>query len=320
MPIWSEILAELGETIQTSGGGADYDGVRRKYLQQLNEHTGRNIILYASGWLQKPQVPSEEVIISDEDIHGLMEVSYGLQGTDLDLILHSPGGYPESAEALVSYLRSRFSHIRIIVPQLAMSAASMIACSADEIVLGKHSFLGPTDPQIRLPSGTDLTLVPAQAVLDQFDKAKEECIDPEKLSAWLPMLSQYGPSLLARCETALDLSRELVKAWLANYMFKKDPDNMEKASRIAAWLADHQHFKSHDRHIPRTDLRRQELKVEDLENDEKLQDLSLSAFHATVHTFTGAPVVKIVENHTGRAFIKGIPTTLAPAHPNMQVK
>ena len=55
-----------------------------------------------------------------------MEVSQGLEGDGLDLILHSPGGSPEAAEAIVSYLRSRFSHIRVIVPQLAMSAATMI--------------------------------------------------------------------------------------------------------------------------------------------------------------------------------------------------
>ena len=69
-------------------------------------------------------------------------------GTDLDLILHSPGGSIGAAEAIVSYLRSRFEHIRVVVPNLAMSAAAMISCAADELVLGEHSFLGPTDPQI----------------------------------------------------------------------------------------------------------------------------------------------------------------------------
>jgi ClpP class serine protease len=28
-----------------------------------------------------------------------------------------------------------------------MSAATMLACSANKIVMGKHSFLGPIDPQ-----------------------------------------------------------------------------------------------------------------------------------------------------------------------------
>lgn len=148
MPIWSEILGELAAT-QQEGHPPDFDGVRRKYLAGLYRYSGRNVILYASGWLQS-EAPPALISIGDEDIQGLMEVSQGLKGSDLDLILHSPGGSPEAAEAIVSYLRSRFSHIRVFVPQLAMSAATMIACAADELVLGKHSFLGPTDPQILL--------------------------------------------------------------------------------------------------------------------------------------------------------------------------
>ena len=197
MPIWSEILAELGRT-QKQGTPPDFDGVRRKYLLKLHQHTKRNVILYASGWLQKEEVPPTPVSINDEDIQAFMEVTHGLGGGNLDLILHSPGGSPEATEAVVSYLRSRFSHIRVIVPQLAMSAATMIACAADEILLGKHSFLGPTDPQIPLITPLGRRLVPAQSVLDQFDRAKDECADPEKLSAWLPMLSQYGPDLLVQ--------------------------------------------------------------------------------------------------------------------------
>ena len=34
-----------------------------------------------------------------------MEVSQGLDNDHLDLILNSPGGSPEAAEAIVSYLR-----------------------------------------------------------------------------------------------------------------------------------------------------------------------------------------------------------------------
>ena len=113
-----------------------------------------------------------------------MEVTHRLEGNSLDLILHSPCGSPEAAEAIISYLRSRFSHIRVIVPQLAMSAATMIACAADEIVLGKHSFLGPIDPQLVIQTPLGARAVPAQAVLDQFDRAKRECRDrPGELSA-----------------------------------------------------------------------------------------------------------------------------------------
>lgn len=91
--------------------------------------------------------------ITNEDLSGLMEVVHGLTGPNLDLILHSPGGSPAAAEALVKYIRSKFDHVRVIVPQMAMSAATMISCSANSIVMGKHSFLGPIDPQFLLPTG-----------------------------------------------------------------------------------------------------------------------------------------------------------------------
>ena len=303
MPIWSEILAELAST-QEQGHPPDFDSVRRKYLAELHLHTQRNVILYASGWLQKNEVPPALVSIGDEDIQAFMEVSNGLEGDELDVILHSPGGSPEAAEAVVSYLRSRFSHVRVFVPQLAMSAATMIACAADEIVLGKHSFLGPTDPQLVLPTSLGVRAVPAQAILDQFDRAKQECADAAKLSAWLPMLNQFGPDLLVQCESALEMSKDLVRTWLETYMFKNRDDRSERAVEISDWLSGHDNFKSHSRHIPRTEVEERRLAVSRLEDDEVLQDLALSVFHATTHTFSGTPAAKIVESHTGRAFIK----------------
>ena len=302
MPIWSEILHELNETRQ-GGGPADHDGVRRRYLANLHLHTGRNVILYASGWLQRSDVPPALTMIRDEDMQGFMEVCHGLEGDRLDLILHSPGGFPEATEAIVSYLRSRFAHIRVIVPHLAMSAATMLACAANQIALGKHSFLGPSDPQLPIPTPLGTRVVPAQSVLDQFDRARRECADPANLPVWAPMLNQYGPDLLEQCEAALKMSKELVEIWLEAYMFRDDPGRRIKAKRISEWLADHGNFKSHGRHIPRSKIEDKGLKVFRLENDQKLQDLVLSVFHATTHTFGGARAARIIENHEGRAFI-----------------
>ena len=298
MPIWSEILAELTPKVQ--GKPPDYDGVRRKYLKQLNEYTGRDLILYASGWLQKPEVSPDVASIVDEDIHAMMEVTFGLRGPDVDLILHSPGGSPEAAEAIVSYLRSRFTHIRVIVPLLAMSAATMIVCAANEIFMGKHSFLGPTDPQLLLSTPLGVRLVPAQSVLEQFDKAQRDGLDPAKLSAWLPMLAQFGPDLLVRCEHALDMSKDLVRGWLKSYLFINQADGEKKAAQVSDWLASHAIFKSHSRHLSREQLIENDLQVKEPEGDKKLQDLSLSVFHAATHTFTGTPAVKLVENHLGK--------------------
>lgn len=304
MPIWSEILAELNKTAAGNDGIPNFDAVRRKYLVDLHEHTGRDVVLYASAWLQKEDVAPGAVSINDEDIHALMEVTSGLRGPALDLILHSPGGSVEATESIVGYLRSRFDHIRVIVPHLAMSAATMIACAADEIVMGKHSFLGPTDPQLLLATELGVRSVPAQAVLDQFDRARRESSDPAKLAAWIPMLRQFGPDLIEQAESALGLSRMLVKTWLGTFMFKGANDSQQRAEIVSNWLANHQSFKSHSRHLPREELIEKGMAVGLLESDQEFQDKSLSTFHATMHTMANTAAVKVVENHMGQAFIK----------------
>ncbi|GAI15319.1 unnamed protein product, partial [marine sediment metagenome] len=46
------------------------------------------------------------------------------------------------------------------------------------------------------------------------------------------------------------------------------------------------------------------LEIGNLEDDQDLQDLVLSVFHTTTHTFNATPAVKIIENHLGKAFVK----------------
>jgi hypothetical protein len=176
----------------------------------------------------------------------------------------------------------------------------------NSIVLGKHSFLGPIDPQFIFNTSLRQRSVSAEAIIEQFETAQKECGDATKLAAWLPMLSQYGPDLLVKCRHACKMSKRLVQGWLGAYMFAGDRQSKKKAAKLATWLARHRHFKSHGRHIPRHELEAKGFVVEHLEADERFQDLVLSVFHATNHTFTGTSAVKIIENHEGRAFIKSL--------------
>jgi ClpP class serine protease len=121
MPNWHEINSEIRVS------GSTHDIVRRKYLQQLYEHTRRNIIVYYSGWLQKPEI-GNATAVNDADKNGFMTVIHRLDpSVGVDLILYTPGGETAATESLVDYLHSIFGYnIRAIVPQLAMSAGTMI--------------------------------------------------------------------------------------------------------------------------------------------------------------------------------------------------
>ena len=170
--------------------------------------------------------------------------------------------------------------------------------------MGKHSFIGPIDTQLILHTQVGVKAVPAQAILDQFKLAKSECEDPKNLGSWIPILSQYGPALLIQCVNALELSQQLVAEWLESYMFADREDAEKISKKIAIDLADHKEFKSHGRHINRDKAKEMGLIIEDLEDDQEFQDLILSVFHATTHTFDGTDAVKIIENHNGKAFVK----------------
>ena len=238
------------------------------------------------------------------DVQGFMEVIAGTSGDQLDLILHSPGGYAEAAESIMNYLRTRFSNIRTFVPHAAMSAATMMALGADEIVMGKHSQLGPIDPQITIATPEGSRGAPAEAILDQFELAKRECKDSAALPAWLPILRGYGPGLLAQCEDARELSESIVANWLEQFTFSGRSDAAEKAKSVAAWFADYSNFGSHNRGIAAEQIEAAglDLNVTRLEDDQALQDAVLSAYHATTITFRGTSAVKLVENHNAKTY------------------
>lgn len=297
MPSWGQILQELHQTPQPDGS-PDWDGVRRKYLGNLHAVTGRPTIAYYSGWLTGKG--GNEAAITPTDMQGLMEVFKDLPGGQLDLILHSPGGSPDATASLVRYMRSRYNDVRVFVPLMAMSAATMWSLAADRIVMGKHSQLGPIDPQLVMPFG----MVPAGALVRQFQRAAKECAeDVSRLAAWTPTLQQYFPGLLEMCQDAEDLGKTLVTSWLTEYMLREREGAADLAAEIADFFADSTVHKSHGRGIAREEAREKGVNIEDLEADTVLQDAVLSVHHAYMHTLSGTATTKIIENHQGNAFI-----------------
>lgn len=291
MPNWNELLDEIRIS------GSTHDIIRRKYLNKLNLLTDRNVIVYYSGWLQKPGLAG--IGINDNDKIGFMSTVNKLnRSKGLDLILHTPGGDTAATESIVDYLREMFgTDIRAIVPQIALSAGTMISCSCKSILMGKHSSLGPIDPQIRG--------IPAHGILEEFQMAhKEISQDPSKIPVWQPIIAKYSPTLIGECQKAIDWSQEIVKEWLITGMLASENDNEVIADNIIRELGDHALTKSHARHISASKCSEMGLKVEMLENNSELQDAVLTVHHACIHTLSSTGAYKIIENHLGTAFIQ----------------
>ena len=280
------------------------DFIRRKYLKELHSKTNRNIIAYYSGWLQYPNINIGNAYICDDDKNGFMATIHGVdRSKGMDLILHTPGGDIAATESIVNYLMKMFGKdIRIIIPQIAMSAGTMIACSGKEIIMGKQSNMGPIDPQY---GG-----IPCHGVIAEFNRAlKEIKNDPLSIPIWQTVVSKYHPTFIGECQNAIEWSRDIVISWLESNMLSGQPDAKQKASSVVDKLGSHDDTKTHARHIHMEEALDFGLNIKSLEKDfsQDFQDIVLTVHHAYMHTFANSKSIRIIENHLGNAIVFNIP-------------
>lgn len=298
MPSWGDVL----NTLQTTPNPVDV--LRRRYLEIMHKYTGRNTIAYYSAFIQKPGLDGTG--IDDNDKNAFMQTVCGLDRTKgLDLILHTPGGQVAAAESLVYYLKNLFgTDIRVLVPQIAMSAGTMIALSAKEIIMGKQSNLGPIDPQFGGMS--------CAGIIEEFDEASRAvCQNPELARIWGPIISRYHPTFLGDCKKAMAWADSMVNKWLCENMFSGFSDASERARKVVGELSSHNATFSHSRHIHIEELKQLGVNVTPLEDVEKrpiddckdFQDCVLTVHHAFMQTMVSTDAIKIVENHSGQAMI-----------------
>ena len=294
MNSWSELLEASQKALigsKNPNAGVQFLIDKKKgFIKDLSEHTGRNTILYFSSFLHKR---SSDTSINDKDINAFMANLYNLDKTKgLDLILHTPGGDLSATEQIIYYLKSYFDgDVRAIVPQMSMSAGSMIAVSCKSIIMGRQSCLGPFDPQF---NG-----VPCQSAIREFYKAVDDvAANPASLGLWQTIISKLNPTFLALCEQADQLSEELTESILSD----KQLDN-EGKKKIKDVFQKNENSKIHSRHINRDKCKDAGLNIIDLEDDQKMQDLVLGIHHCCMILGEQSNILKIVENNIGSGYI-----------------
>src|SRR5882757_9913616 len=109
------------------------------------------------------------------DINDSEEVLRAIQMTDeevpLDIVLHTPGGLVLAALQIARAIREHKARVTVFVPHYAMSGGTLIALAADEIVMCKHSVLGPIDPQLgQFPAASLIKVVGEKPVAKIDDR------------------------------------------------------------------------------------------------------------------------------------------------------
>lgn len=112
--------------------------LRQLLISDIEGATGRHLFVYFAQLDQQ---------INHTDPDDLSEILSGIDVKEADFYIQTPGGNVDATEKLIGILRQIFTSWRVIVPSWAKSAGTVVALSAQDIVLGINSELGPIDPQ-----------------------------------------------------------------------------------------------------------------------------------------------------------------------------
>jgi hypothetical protein len=148
-------------------------------------------------------------------------------------MLHTVGGDVEAAEKSIMLIREKVgsAKFRVIVPDFAKSAGTLMAIGADEIVMSDTSELGPIDPQVILADNNGNRLRhSAQNYLDAYKSYSDDLKkDPEDVAARI-MISKLDPATVKMYEAVMTRTRKIAEDQLKRGMFKEEGNWSQAAS------------------------------------------------------------------------------------------
>lgn len=222
---------------------------RQTMIKQIGDATDATLLCYVCG---------KSARIDRDDTMGFVDLLHNVpSGSKIDLLLHTRGGDLDAAEKLISLVQTTVAgkRLRVIVPDMAKSAGTLMALGADTIVMSDSSELGTIDPQVLLGDGRGNDFW--HSVLDYLDAyeqhAKALSLNRDDPVAQL-MLDKIDPARVRKFEAVRARTRNMAEGLL-----KQKGKNY---SQIASDLMDTKRWPSHGQMIKWQDLLQIGLTVE----------------------------------------------------------
>ena len=214
---------------------------RQTLISQIQSGTTRSLICYVSG---------SQGMIDENDTMPFVDLLHRApRDRDVDLLLHTGGGSVDAAEKLMWMLKRHVgsARLRVIVPEFAKSAGTVMVLGADSVVMSDMSELGPIDPQALLFDRWQSV----QNYLDAYNTHADTLkTDRDSIAAQI-MLGKLDPATLRLCEGAVSRARQAAENLLKRGMFR----NGGNWSRTVSEVLDTTRWLSHGQMISWEDAR-----------------------------------------------------------------
>ena len=145
--------------------------MRQKRISQIERQRGSRLILlvHREERVRFLGLPIARYIDMDDSERLLRAIQLTNPEMPLDIVLHTPGGLFLAALQIARALTGHRGKVTVFVPHYAMSGGTLIALAADEIVMCRHSVLGPVDPVVEgFPARSLLKVLEAKSI-DEID-------------------------------------------------------------------------------------------------------------------------------------------------------
>ena len=176
--------------------------LRQDLIKAINAKEGTNLLCYICNL--EAQIDRNDVVGFTEMLHNVTE------NTPIDLMLNTGGGDVDACDKLVHLILSRVGNqdFRVIVPDLAKSAGTLLALAANKIVMSDVSELGKIDPQFQMKDsrGNEFHLS-IMSYLKAFDDYTEAYRNNPTDPVALLMLDGFDPKLVRKLQGIRDRVR-----------------------------------------------------------------------------------------------------------------
>ena len=196
---------------------------RQEKISNYEKSTGRSLIVFWGPITAKVITPFADAI---NDVH---------YDCPLDVMLTSNGGDGEAALRLAMMCHSEREDFRVVVPDTAASAATLLALAAERIVMSSTSALGPIDPQIALP--TRKHFVPAKDIVSIVKDIVEPRVkeSPHLLELYASFMADVDAVIYQAARSAIERTKEFVPEILG---LRQNPLPSEAVKKIVENLHD----------------------------------------------------------------------------------
>src|SRR4029078_5108913 len=122
---------------------------KTKTVEEIGEERNTKIIIIqhnnTKGYVSL--LDNQKQLSRDDALTFIKSLKSVTKDKTLEIILHTPGGDISAAEIIVNAMLKHQGKIIVYIPYYAMSAGTIIALAADEIIIGENAFMGRGDPQ-----------------------------------------------------------------------------------------------------------------------------------------------------------------------------